>query len=340
MMSEITRVFAIATDSAGCWWYRLHLPLSRLTVEEHGIEVLWRWPSEGDLAGASVDHPIVVIGQRIAGHSPRWLALCTDPRVHVIYELDDDIVDVDPANAVPHSIFAPQREGTIANITRADHVIVATRELLTRVWDRWNPQVTWAPNCLDPAWLGLPDRRERQDQRITVGWAGSMFHAQDWPRELVEALRRAKARESRLRFHAIGADYMGGLADRFTPWGPMPGHVAALDFDIGLAPLARSPFNQAKSHAKLLEYGSRGIPAIASPVGEYPAWVEGSPDDDLGAPRPGILAHEVIDFEAAIAVLSDDDVRAIMGRAARERATRFTIDLHLWRWLRAINSRD
>lgn len=47
-------------------------------------------------------------------------------------------------------------------------------------------------------------------------------------------------------------------------------------FDIGLAPLIDTPFNQCKSDIKVLDYAAIGIPTLASPVGEYVAAAEAS----------------------------------------------------------------
>jgi len=40
-------------------------------------------------------------------------------------------------------------------------------------------------------------------------------------------------------------------------------------FHIGLVPLVPSPFNEAKSYLKGLEYAAAGIPFIATPTAEY-----------------------------------------------------------------------
>jgi hypothetical protein len=38
---------------------------------------------------------------------------------------------------------------------------------------------------------------------------------------------------------------------------------------VGLVPLTRGPFNEAKSYLKGLEYAAAGIPFIATPTEEY-----------------------------------------------------------------------
>jgi hypothetical protein len=46
-------------------------------------------------------------------------------------------------------------------------------------------------------------------------------------------------------------------------------YLEAIDFDIGLAPLAPGTFNHFKSELKLLEYSGLGIPWIASDAPPY-----------------------------------------------------------------------
>ncbi len=55
---------------------------------------------------------------------------------------------------------------------------------------------------------------------------------------------------------------------------PYPAKLASLDLDLALAPLEQHPFNECKSHLKLLEYGVLGYPVIATDIrpyqGDYP----------------------------------------------------------------------
>ena len=111
----------------------------------------------------------------------------------------------------------------------------------------------------------------------------------------------------------------------------MEHYLAGLDFDIGIAPLARTEFNASKSWAKLLEYGARGIPAVATRWGQYPEWFR-LPGDD----PPGILVDDPTEIPDALAVLSDHDTRARMGSAARERAAMFTTEGNTHRWADAL----
>lgn len=315
------RIFAIATDSAGCYLYRLHWPLTHLDPDEFDVviggppvELIEREPGD------------VVVGQRIAGDNPTWLAMCADPRILAVYEIDDDIIDVDPANQVPYSIFQPQREGTIRNIAAADVVTCSTPILAAKV-AQWNPRTRVLPNCLPEEWYG-PVREPSRDGPVVIGWAGSMFHAQDWA-EVGPQLARFAASESRAQFVTIGADYLSPFVKVYHSygWGSMDAYRDALSvLDIGLAPLSFTQFNRSKSHAKVLEYGARGIPAVASRWGEYASFIE-------GGERPGgYLALTAASFTSVLRRLMDDEQRAIYSEEARRRAEEFRIVNNVWRW--------
>ena len=330
------RIFAIATDAAACFLYRLHWPLTHLPTDE--FEIIWAPPDITAYRGTDV-----VVGQRIAGENPTWLDYCADPNILAVYEIDDDIVDMDPANETPYAIFHPQRDGTIANIAAADVVTCSTPYLARKIADRWNPRTVVLPNCLPAKWYANPPRREHNGHTpIVVGWAGSPFHAQDFV-GLGEQLAQVRS-DRGIWWHTIGADYLSPHVpvSRSVGWTTNDHLLAELDFDIGLAPLSASEFNRSKSWAKLLEYGARGIPSISSTLGQdhaYAHWfAEGQdrcdPDETAILNAPGIVVNGLdSDFWAvAVELLCDDDVRAAMGAGARARAERYEIRHQVHRW--------
>jgi hypothetical protein len=67
------------------------------------------------------------------------------------------------------------------------------------------------------------------------------------------------------------AEFHGGV-----PLPQYPAKLASLDLDLALAPLEENPFNEAKSHLRLLEYGILGYPVVCSDIfpyqGDFPVW--------------------------------------------------------------------
>lgn len=312
MVKKKRRIFVIATDSAGCWWYRLRVPLMALHPDE--FEVIWEPPfsnwQPGDL----------VIGQRIAGRNTAWLEMCDAPGLTAIYDIDDNLLDIDPANAVPYQIFSPIVDDTAANISAAQVVTVSTPKLADYLRP-FNPNVVVVPNCLHHSWLG---RISFPRDEIIVGWAGSPFHGQDFG-GVPETILAYARREPRARFHMIGGDPTGGLVSRtVSGFTDMNTYWNNLDFDIGLVFLNDSRQNEGKSWIKVLEYAGRGIPAVAPRIGQYPEFIEHGVN--------GFLYDNIAEVPDLLLQLSDNEQRSKMGDMAMGKATEYTIDRQVHRW--------
>lgn len=306
------RIFVIQTDAAACAHYRLRLPLMNLNPEE--FEVIWEPPADhwrpGDL----------VIGQRIAGDNQAWLDMCEAPGLTTVYDIDDNLLQVDHANTVPYSIYNPIVPGTIANI-KAATVVTASTPKLAGYLKYHNPNVFVLPNCLPQDYIAAI---VFQNLDITVGWCGSMFHIQDWG-GVAQQLAIYASQEPRARFMTIGADYMNPVVPaRVHPWTTVEGAWHAMDFSIGIAPLVKTVFNEHKSWIKVLEYAARGIPAVAPRIGQYPEFIEHGVN--------GFLYDVLEEIPALLLGLSDDALRFQMADAAMNTALQYTIDKQIGRW--------
>jgi hypothetical protein len=88
-----------------------------------------------------------------------------------------------------------------------------------------------------------------------------------------------------------------------------PAKLASLDLDLAVAPLEIHPYNDAKSHLRLLELGAMGYPVICSAgVGAF--------DYDLPVTRVENRPDAWID--AIVAAVSDRDALARQGDALRQ----------------------
>ena len=306
------RIFVIQTDAAACAHYRLRLPLTNLNPEE--FEVIWEPPADhwhpGDL----------VIGQRIAGDNQAWLDMCEAPGLTTIYDIDDNLLQVDPANSVPYSIYNSQVPGTIANIKAATAVTASTPKL-AQYLKYHNPNIFVLPNCLPTDYAAAIFF---QNLDITVGWCGSMFHIQDWG-GVAQQLAIYAQQEPRAKFTTIGADYMNPIVPaRVHPWTTVEGAWHAMDFSTGIAPLVKTTFNDHKSWIKVLEYAARGIPAVAPRIGQYPEFIDHGVN--------GLLYDVLEELPSLLLRLSDDVLRLQMSEAAMNTALQYTIDKQIGRW--------
>ena len=114
---------------------------------------------------------------------------------------------------------------------------------------------------------------------LRIGWTGA-----PWTRPQDLALIKPLAAWIKQRVGALQLVHIGHAEGRLSlaealglppalvltkPLMPYANYLEAINFDIGLAPLAPGTFNEFKSELKLLEYSGRGIPWIASDAPPY-----------------------------------------------------------------------
>lgn len=347
------KIFGWLADTAGCGYYRVACPLWELERRGHEVSWLEAMPDTviDDESGWDV-----IVGQRISlrGPSSIWqrLAAKRERRCTLVYELDDDLLNVDQANKPAHDYYTQQhemvalhrsltdipfvtiedsgrRQRIIDNITVADLVTVST-EPLAAVVSQWNPNVVVLPNCVPGQLVDLP-LLEPGDV-LTVGWRGSSSHARDFG-ELAKPLRGFLQKHAdRVELHAIGHDFTDRVRSRrarirHTGWGSVHEFLASVDFDFGVIPLHPTAFNDSKSDLALLELAARGIPAVASDVGPYRRAV------DAGA--PALLATSGADWTRHMTALLDEQYRTQLGAAAHEWARTRTIQAQAGLWEQA-----
>lgn len=316
----------------GVGYYRIKVPFDALERRGHAVEY------EGVLPFMPGRRPPshVLVGQRISNQGPsrRWVEAAGD--VRRVFELDDDLLNVDPASGAARSYYnnAEVRARFLANIRSADAVTVSTPYLADVVQREYevSAPVHVLPNCLESSVFDLPP--VIQAGSMTVGWAGSDTHAGDFA-HVRSPLRRFFARYHGVGFTSMGVDYrhvVGAPWGALRPWTPIwddpLAYMRRLDWQVGLAPLAPTQFNRCKSALKALEYAARGIVVIASDIEPYRGFVH----DGV----TGFLVRRDHEWMLYLDLLAGDPgLRARMGAAARERARAWVIDDHIDKWERA-----
>ncbi|PKV95911.1 glycosyltransferase involved in cell wall biosynthesis [Amycolatopsis echigonensis] len=321
------RLFGWQGDTQGCGYYRIALPFDALAARGHDAAYSTRMPDA--VRDGGVD---VVVGQRVCepGPSGIWQRLAAAGHTKLVFELDDDLWNIDPSNRSSHAFYdADRQRRLIENIRVADAVTVTT-EPLAEVVSAWNPVVHVVPNQI-PGWL--LDHERPVTESVTIGWRGGPSHSRDFG-ELAKPLRRFlqhPCNRDRVEFHAMGADYTPRVASnrgrtRHTGWTPEPERfLRGVDFDLGVIPLRPSVFNDSKSELALLELAALGIPAIVSDTGPYRRAV------DSGAPARRASLPSC--WTAALTdLVGDAEARVQLGKEAREWAAGRTVEANVSRW--------
>lgn len=274
-MSEQTpaqplRVWGWSADSSGCQAYRIRFPF--YAVKEYRPDLVMGFgttikPQAKELAD-------VVIGQRlcIPGSSGLWQKWAKEGKKKLIFELDDDLWNIDPTNQKAYYFFGDRglQRRLLENIQVSHAVTVSTAELAEEVYRQTrHNNIHVIPNAVPP-WL--LDHEAPKNHH--VGWGGSPTHHGDFGL-LRQGMKKFLQHNPTKTFHTIGMNYAEWMKlpkeqCYHTGWVPTPeDFFRTIDYSVGVAPLADTKFNSSKSDIKFLELAALGIPTIASNVPAY-----------------------------------------------------------------------
>lgn len=302
------------------------LPMEALRARGHDTGTGTVMPHPRDAAGYDF-----VVAQRVCEPSPsgRWQVLGKTRPCTLVFDIDDNLWHLDDSNPARGYFNADRQRLLRQNIEIADLVTVST-EPLAEVVREFHDNVVVLPNAV-PGWL-LEHPAPGDGEPVTIGWAGSATHHRDFG-EVARPLKRVLQRyPQHCECHVISpyaytarVESIRGRA-RHSYWvNGVANFLQAIDFHIGLAPLWPSPFNDAKSPLKMLEYAALGIPAIVSNTGPYARAVAD------GAPvRTAVTAKEW--EQHLIELVHDPIARAAEGEKAREWVAAHTIEQNAHRW--------
>lgn len=289
------------------------------------------------------------------GLSNAWEELAAKGDHRLIFDIDDVMWRPDWAPFAQH--YTHERMKRVWRNIGLSHVVTTPSPYIAEKVAEYNPNVWIVPNTVPEYLLHLnrPDPPVpldghknftrfddgpfgwRRDQPV-IGYQGSPSHATDFPGWLMSTLLTFLEQFPSWQLHFWGPDHLPGWpAHRVgrTPWQPdVRKYYMSLSMDIGIGPLAPTPFNAGKSALRAIEYAALGIPCILSAGPAYDGWVDDGNTGLLIPWRDGA-------WEDALSFLArDPDLRARMGAAAREKAAAWTTEANVARWVDAWNSAE
>lgn len=320
-------------------------PAAALRAQGHDVTVVYPDLRTGEVglrgsqnaAGTlvSVEFPpdadVIVLQRVTMVQLAQAVALIRARGVAVVVDMDDDLSRIDPRN-IAWTVAHPKRGRpghSWANAAKAcldaTLVTVSTPALLK----------TYAPHgrgvVIDnfvPAKFLDVDHRDSD----TIGWPGSV-HSHPGDLQVVGPAAARVVREGHPFLavgEGIGVREALGLRSEPSATGlvPLAGWAAAVArLGVGMAPLADTSFNSAKSRLKILEMSAVGVPWVASPRAEYTRFHK------LGCGR---LATTPKDWYRQLRELAGSAaLREELSLAGRSVAARNTIERNSWRWAAA-----
>jgi glycosyltransferase involved in cell wall biosynthesis len=284
-------------------------------------EVRFSLASPADAADGHQPDLVLVQRTAIPGESiDEFFARANSIGARVVFDIDDDLLSPpeDTDSRVPYD----ETVGAVREcIRRADLVTVSTEPLKERFAPIAEGRVIVVPNQLDER-LWRVDRDvpiEHAGQGLRLVYVGSMTHGSDLQR-VRDAIERLRASGVEVSLDVVGGERPGPGQDwyrrvqiprtaypHFVPWL----QEQASHWDVALAPLENTYFNEAKSDVKFLEYAALGIPGVYSSVGPYATSVRHG--------ETGLLVSSEDDWADQIMTLVEQpDFRSTIARAARD----------------------
>jgi len=328
------RIAFIANPDLPGGWYRGIGPMVALAGRGHEIVQLWRSSDSGIRADLLGGCDLLHIHREHSEHVLTVVRSAKQLGMAVVYDNDDDMRAV-PRNNVAHRQyggFAGERVGRQVRrlLQQADLAIAASEPIAARFAEYGAAHVLQIENYVRDEVLETGAAPKRAG--VVAGWlAGSEHHVDVERLPLREALGRALDACPQLVVETIGV----GLGLRHERCRHVP-HVDFVElpgvmgsWDVGLAPIADIPFNQARSNVKVKEYAALGRPWLASPIGPYAS---------LGEQQGGRLVTDDRWCEELVRVVEKPRERRKLAKRARRWGREQAISANVGLWEEALTA--
>jgi hypothetical protein len=327
------KVIVYPADAFGCGSFRMRWPGEACAAAGHDVHVVdpkdrrLRVVMEGHQVRdvLDVDADVVVLQRVTHAYMAQAVGVMRAKGITVVVDVDDDLSSIHPSNPA----WTVHRPGAglhswhnVALACRNASLVTVSTPALLDVYAR-HGRGHVLPNYLPDMYYGLP----RADSDV-IGWPGSFHSHPNDPESMGGAVARLvdEGASFVMRGDSTGAGRAFGLAAD-PPGGPVsieewPRAVASLG--VGIAPLADTKFNRAKSWLKPLEMSATGVPWVASPRAEY---------QRLHALGAGVLADRPRAWHRELRRLRESPaLRAEMSEAGRAVAAQLRLRDNAWRW--------
>lgn len=310
-------------------------PGQHVAAAGHDVEVVdahdrrVRVVMDGDtVKDVLVDADVVVLQRVTHAYMAQAVGVMRAKGITVVVDVDDDLSSIHPSNPA----WAVHRPGAglhswhnLALACRNASLVTVSTPTLLNVYAR-HGRGHVLPNYLPDMYYGIA----RQDSD-TVGWPGSYHSHPNDPEVVGGAVARLVEEGAQfvMRGDSTGAGKAFGLAadppGGAVPIDEWPRAVASLG--VGIAPLADTKFNAAKSALKVIEMSACGVPWVASPRAEYRR---------IHAMGAGVLADRPRTWYRELKRLRESAaLRHEMSEAGRAVAEQLRLRDHAWKWMDA-----
>lgn len=279
------KVLGLAADAGGCGFYRMRAPAKEaallgvdITIDDNiAVEATKDENGLVQVSDVHTDADLIIFQRPLDNAMTAVIKQAKRQGIATIVEIDDDFSTVHKQN-VAHGAMHGQATGhqwVASASAEADLVTVSTPQLAKYAR---HGRYEVLRNCIPDSIFDTPVQKTAEQVWPRVGWTGTV---QTHPNDLQETKGRLAPilKNNGLPFNVVGDGAQVSSFLRLDPktqvfatgWVDLElyyQYIAGF-IDIGIVPLELSPFNQAKSALKGLEYAALGIPFVASPTREY-----------------------------------------------------------------------
>lgn len=294
MFLKEKKIVAIPTDYWACGQYRIIQPYRDLALRYNKMskyEFRLCLPQNHKRITLDMfkDYDVVVVQRVISQSQLDFIKQLKKMKKIVIQEIDDNLYDVATDNPFHKAMKGSNYKDIFRQSLKiVDFLHVTTQELkdifvkLSKVDEK---KVYVFPNAIDTSHPLIDENYNRRNEaptdKIIFGWQGGSSHTSDlkylnfipeildkYPNTMFAFCSHRKLFDDNfshlMKTHKNRVIMIEPVQDTFDNFPNLPSL-----FDIGLAPLKDTRFNDCKSYLKCLEYGAWGIPTICSVNPDY-----------------------------------------------------------------------
>lgn len=266
-----------------CPFIRIHTPFSKLSESGdyhffiYGQEIMPLLDIDNMINAHIFD---VIVVQRVNPFSNQILKKAKKHNIKIVYETDDDFLNIDPENPSYHYII--NNFNNIKKlVTNSEQIVVSTNGLKERFNKMDLDNVEVIKNYYVNDSLPLKAFKFRGNEFIKIGYFGTLTHGDDIElvRNVILRLKEIFSKKGITVLFEIAGASLDENSDWFNiikiPYYPMSMHTfydwlgKHSEWDIGIIPLVNTDFNSCKSELKYIEFAALGIPVVASNVEAY-----------------------------------------------------------------------
>lgn len=222
----------------------------------------------------------IVFVRNVEAGALEMLKIAHELGKRTVYVIDDNFLEIPMTVPIGAYYQTPERQEACRQFLTQAHIVkVDSPELRRYIETVFNREVVYFPASVDFAWLDGVERVPRVSGPLVIGYEGTSKEEDFLP--VVPALQRILNHYGPL----VSLEFIGylptGLAGypnvAFTEGGiDYPTFIRSLkqrSWDIGIAPLSTTLFNNGKTNNKQREYSACGIAGIYSDSPVYQPWV-------------------------------------------------------------------